>query len=311
MTTSKNILITGATGMVGRALSQDLLDDGHTVHGLLRPSSSGKKLVRGVKPLYMDLMDLQKKDTERLEALGQLDAVIHLAGEPIAGLWAESKKARIYKSRVDGTRHLSELLCGLEKQPKAVITASAIGIYGEQNGDAVLDETATHGGDFLAKTCEDWEASTELLSNAGIRVAHTRFGIILAKEGGALQAMLPAFKLGIAGRLGSGDQWMSWVHLDDVVGAIKTILEHDDASGAYNVVAPQPVTNKEYTELLGDAVSRPTLLPAPAFALKMLLGEMAEALLLASQRCTPARLQDELSFTFTYPALSTALKDLI
>jgi len=311
MTTSKNILITGATGMVGRALSKSLLDDGHTVHGLLRPSSSGKRLIKGVHPLYMDLMDLKKQDTQRLEAIGQLDGVIHLAGEPIAGLWAEPKKQRIYKSRVEGTRHLSELLCGLEKQPKAVITASAVGIYGEQNGDTLLTETAEYGDDFLATVCKDWEASTQLLSNAGIRVAHTRFGIILAKEGGALQAMMPSFKLGIAGRLGAGDQWMSWVHLHDVVGAIKQVLNSNEATGAYNVVAPNPETNASYTKLLGSALGRPTLLPAPAFALKMLLGDMAEALLLASQRCTPERLQNELNYTFKYKTLEDALKDLV
>jgi uncharacterized protein len=309
-TTPRSVLITGATGMVGRALCDQLKQAGFEVYALLRPEADSKHLIKDVIPLYMDLYNKKSTDVARLDAIGPLAGVIHLAGESIMGYWTSAKKQRLVDSRVRYTRALSELLCSLEHPPACVITASAVGIYGKENGDHVLDEQSPVGHDFLATLCQDWESASELLVNAGIRTAHARFGIILSGTGGALKTMLPAFNLGIAGKLGDGQQWMSWVTLHDVTRALQFMLEHADARGAFNVIAPEPVTNETFTATLANVLKRPAILPAPAFALKMGLGEVAESLLLASQRCTSARLQ-ETGFVFHHPKLESALETLL
>jgi uncharacterized protein (TIGR01777 family) len=307
---SKTILVTGATGLVGQAVSDALLKQGHRVYAILRPSSEADRLTAGVIPLYMDLFNYKETDVARLEALGTIDGVIHLAGESILGLWTATKRERIYHSRVDVTRKLGELLCVLEHPPKVFISASAVGIYGIHNGDAVLKETSAYGDDFLAQVCRDWESASDLVTHAGIRTVQTRFGVILSDKGGALKAMLPAFKLGLGGILGDGSQWMSWVHLDDVVGVLLHALRHDDVQGAYNVTAPTPKRNVDFTAQLGEGLRRPTAFPVPAFLLKYGTQGMGESLLLASQRCSSERIVST-GYAFAFPDLTSALKDLL
>jgi uncharacterized protein len=304
------LLITGATGMVGRALSRYLLKQGYRVVGLLRPKGNPAKLVQGVQPLFMDVMHPAPRDMHRLDALGPLEAVIHLAGESIMGIWTQEKRNRIRHSRREGTRKLAELLCSLERPPRVFISASAIGIYGRENGDRLLKEDASYGSDFLASVCQEWEAASDVLVHAGVRCAHARFGVILAREGGALKAMLPAFRLGVAGPLGNGEQWMSWVHISDVVGALHHILNSPLLHGPINVVAPHPVTNATFTRQLAEALQRPAFIPAPAFLLKVGFGELADSLLLASQRCEPERLR-ETNYAFQHPTLEEALRSLV
>jgi uncharacterized protein (TIGR01777 family) len=307
---TKSILITGATGLVGQAVTNALLKQGHHVYAILRPTSKANRLPNSVVPLYMDLLNYKEMDVVRLEAIGTIDAVIHLAGESILGLWTGAKRERIYHSRVEVTRKLGELLCAVEHPPKVFISASAVGIYGIHNGDAILKENAPHGDDFLAQVCQDWESASDLLSHAGIRTVQTRFGVILSGKGGALKAMLPAFKLGLGGILGDGSQWMSWVHLDDAVGVLLHALNHDDVQGAYNVTAPSPERNADFTAQLGEGLHRPTPFPVPAFVLKYGTQGMGESLLLASQRCSSEAIVAT-GYTFAFPDLASALRDLI
>jgi uncharacterized protein (TIGR01777 family) len=306
---TKTILVTGATGLVGQAVTDALLKQGHRVYAILRPSSKADRLTAGVIPLYMDLLNYKETDVARLEAIGTIDGVIHLAGESILGLWTTAKRERIYASRVDLTRKLGELLCALEHPPNVFISASAVGIYGIQNGDAILKENAHYGDDFLAQVCQDWESASDLLKHAGIRTVQARFGVILSGKGGALKAMLPAFKLGLGGILGDGSQWMSWVHLDDVVGVLLHALHNEDVQGAYNVTAPSPICNKDFTAQLGEGLHRPTPFPVPAFLLKYGTQGMGESLLLASQRCSSDRIM-EAGYAFAFTDLASALRDL-
>jgi hypothetical protein len=251
-----------------------------------------------------------QKGIEDAGALEGLDAVIHLAGEPIAeGRWNEEKKRRIRESRVEGTGVLCETLAHMERKPGVLLSASAIGYYGAR-GDEILTEASAPGDDFLARVCRDWEAATARAAQAGIRVAQMRFGVILSREGGALTKMLTPFKFGLGGRLGSGEQYMSWIALDDVVGVIEHLLEREAVRGPINVVAPNPVTNSEFTSALGEAVSRPTLLPVPKFAVRLAFGEVADLALLASQRVEPKRLKES-GYVFKYPELSGALKHIL
>jgi uncharacterized protein (TIGR01777 family) len=239
-----------------------------------------------------------------------LDAVIHLAGEPIAeGRWTEEKKRRIRESRVQGTRVLSEALAGLKHKPSVLLSASAIGYYGAR-GSEILTEESAPGDDFLAKVCREWEEATEPAARAGIRAAQMRFGVILSSKGGALVKMLTPFKLGLGGRLGSGEQYMSWIALDDVVGVVDYLLEKDEMSGPVNTVAPNPVTNKDFTKALGHALSRPTLFPVPKFAIRLAFGEVADVALLASQRVEPVRLKAS-GYVFKYPELKSALVQIL
>jgi hypothetical protein len=247
------------------------------------------------------------QDLSRLEGV---DAVVHLAGENIAaGRWTAARKEEIRRSRVEGTRRLSESLARLSRRPKVLVSASAIGFYGNR-GDEILKEDSAPGSDFLAQVCRDWEAATDPASRAGIRVVHLRSGVILSPAGGALKKMLLPFKMGAGGRIGSGAQFMSWIAIDDTIGAIHHAIVTEPLQGPMNGVAPTPVRNAEFTRTLGRVLSRPAIAPMPAFAARLAFGEMANALLLASQRVMPTRLQAS-GYKFRYPELEGALRHLL
>ncbi len=295
------ILVTGSTGLIGSTLVPALTSKGHGVIRLVRstPKSGAAEVRWNPEQNYIDTAGLEG-----------LDAVVHLAGENIAeGRWTDERKRRIRDSRVNGTRLLSEALAGLAAPPKAVLSASAIGYYGDR-GEEILREDSAPGTDFLAGVCREWEAAARPAAQKGMRVVNLRFGVVLSKDGGALAKMLPPFQLGAGGKFGSGKQYMSWVALDDVVGVVDYALNNESLSGPVNVVAPHPVTNLEFTKTLGQVLSRPTLFPVPAFAARLVFGEMADALLLGSARVEPARLKVS-GYTFQYPELKSALRHLI
>ncbi len=293
------IAVTGSRGLVGSALVAFLAAGGHEVLRLVRASSGGG--------------DVQWDPTEGIKDFSRLegvDAVVHLAGENIAaGRWTQHRKDEIRRSRVEGTRRLCESLARLSRRPKVLVSASAIGFYGDR-GDEVLSEDSAPGKDFLAQVCQGWEAATESASRAGTRVVHLRFGMILSSAGGALKKMLLPFRLGAGGRMGGGSQYVSWIAIDDAIGAIQHAVCTDSLKGAVNGVAPAPVTNAEFTRVLARVLSRPAVFPLPAFAAKLALGEMADALLLASQRVMPVRLQTS-GYRFRYPGLESALRHLL
>jgi uncharacterized protein (TIGR01777 family) len=246
-------------------------------------------------------------DTAGLEGL---DAAVHLAGENLAtGRWTAEKKARIRESRVNGTRFLCEALVRLAQPPKALMCASAIGYYGDR-GEAILREDSPAGSGFLAEVCRAWEGAAAAAVQQGIRVVHLRIGVVLSPAGGALAKMLTPFKMGLGGKIGSGQQYMSWIALDDLLGIIHHALTSDTLQGPVNAVAPQPVTNVEFTTTLGRVLARPTLLPMPAFAARLAFGEMAQELLLASTRVVPASLLAS-GYGFRYPELEGALRHLL
>jgi uncharacterized protein (TIGR01777 family) len=239
-----------------------------------------------------------------------VDAVVHLAGENIAGgRWTAARKEEIRRSRVEGTRRLSESLARLTRRPKVLVSASAVGFYGNR-GDEILKEDIAPGSDFLAQVCRDWEAATDPASRAGIRVVHLRSGMILSPVGGALKKMLLPFKLGAGGRIGSGTQYVSWIAIDDTIGVIHHAIVTESLQGPVNGVAPTPVSNAEFTRTLARVLSRPAIAPMPAFAARLAFGEMADALLLASQRVMPTRLQAT-GYQFRYPELERALRHLL
>lgn len=299
------ILVTGSTGLVGTALVKSLASDGHTVCRLIRQQS---KSTSGSKDGF---------DVAWNPATGELggagvgpDAVINLAGASIAGgRWTEKRKELLRTSRIDTTQALVKALAKMDARPRVLVSASAIGIYGDR-ADEVLTEESKPGTDFLAGLAGEWEAEAQKAEAIGIRVVLARFGIILARHGGALAKMLLPFKLGAGGRLGSGKQWMSWITLEDVVGIVRFALENGDVRGALNVAAPQPVQNAEFTKTLAQVLHRPALFPAPAFALRLALGEMADALLLSSQRVNSQKLQ-QLGYSFLYSDLLSALSAVL
>jgi uncharacterized protein (TIGR01777 family) len=294
------ILISGSHGLVGTALIKALEPEGHEIFRLVRYAPHSQAEIEWSPDRYSIAL-------ARLEGF---DAVIHLAGESIAeGRWTEEKKKRIRESRVKGTRLLGDALANLSKPPRSLICASAIGYYGNR-GDELLTETSPPGDDFLAQVCVEWEKGTELAREKGIRVVNTRFGIILDAKGGALAKMLPPFRMGIGGKIGSGKQWMSWIALDDVVGAIKFALSNETIAGPVNFVAPNPVTNAEFTKSLGKQLSRPTIFPIPAFGVRLAFGEMADALLLSSQRVEPLKLKQS-AFPFQFNELEGALRHVL
>jgi uncharacterized protein (TIGR01777 family) len=239
------------------------------------------------------------------ESVSGFDAVIHLAGETIAERWTKAKKQAIRESRVLGTRNIAEALAQTAKRPAVLIAASAIGYYGDR-GDEVLTEESTGGEGFLAEVCREWEAASQAAAKAGIRTVMARLGIVLSPSGGALGKMLTPFRLGLGGRVGSGGQWWSWVVLDDVIGAIEYVMNTNTLAGPVNLVSPSPVTNREFTRSLASALSRPALFPLPAFAARLALGQMADELLLASQRVEPAKLRAS-GYRFRHPELGNAL----
>jgi uncharacterized protein len=244
------------------------------------------------------------------ETLEGISAAIHLSGVNIsARRWTSAYKREILESRVTPTRALAALLAGLESKPEVLACASAIGIYGDR-GDELLTEASTPGSGFLAGVCAEWEEAAQAAKDAGIRVVHIRFGVVLSPEGGALKRMLPLFRSGLGGRLGSGRQWMSWITLADTIRVIEFAVETTNISGGVNLVAPNPVTNEEFTRALGKVLSRPTMLPAPAFALKLMVGEMAPATILASERVQPAKLRAA-GFEFAHPEIEGALRAVL
>ncbi|MFN2480898.1 MAG: TIGR01777 family oxidoreductase [Pyrinomonadaceae bacterium] len=295
------IIVTGASGLVGSSLVPTLIGRGHEVTQLVRRASKG--VVAGVREAEWH----PERGEIDAGALEGCDAAVHLAGEAIAaGRWTDERKRRIRDSRVQGTRLLAETLARLNARPRVLVSASAIGYYGDR-GDEVLTEESTAGAGFLPEVCREWEEAAEPARAAGIRTVLLRFGLILSAEGGALAKMLPPFKLGVGGNVGSGRQFYSWVSLADVIDVVHSALANEQLSGAVNVVAPGAVTNAEFTKTLGRVLSRPTFLPAPAFGLRLAFGEMADALLLASARVEPERLRAA-GYTFKHPQLEGALR---
>lgn len=295
--------ITGATGFVGSALTASLMQDGHHVVRIGRSSGHASPVPR-LRNVTWDPA-AGRLDPAGLEGV---DAVVHLAGESVAGgRWTTARKTAIRQSRVQGTTLLARTLAGMQRRPAVLVSASAIGIYGNR-GDEVLDETATHAQDFLGEVAREWEAATMPAQQAGIRVVHARIGIVLGWSGGALARMRLPFLLGLGGPLGDGRQYMSWISLTDAVRALRHCADDAGTRGAVNLTAPQPATNREFTRTLGRVLRRPAFLPAPAFALRMLLGEMADALLLQGQRVVPAALQRS-GFRFVHEQLESALRE--
>lgn len=295
-----NVLMTGSSGLIGSALTSSLDRDGHRVRRLLRAPSAAENTT------VWDPSDGTLADG----ALDGIDAVVHLAGENIAGgRWTPRRKARIRQSRVDPTRRLCEALARLSSPPRVLVAASAVGFYGDR-GDEVLDETADPGTGFLSDVCEEWEQAAAPARERGIRVVHPRIGVVLTPAGGALAQMLPPFRLGVGGVLGSGRQYMSWIAIDDLLAIMLRALTDESLSGPVNAVSPHPVTNREFTQTLGRVLRRPTVLPMPAFAARALFGEMADALLLSSTRVAPGRLESS-GFTFAYPSLEAALTHVL
>jgi uncharacterized protein (TIGR01777 family) len=293
------VLISGATGLIGSALVAELESGGHRTTRLTRSPRSSEDV--GWDPSSGTI------DASRIEGH---DAVVHLAGESIGeGRWTPEKKRRIMQSRSEGTRLLAETIAGLPEPPEVLVSASAVGYYGDR-GNELLREDSEPGWDFLAEVCRAWEAAADPAREAGIRVVHPRNGIVLSTGGGALARTLPIFKLGGGGRIGSGRQWWSWVAIDDVAGAYVHALTQDSLEGPLNVAAPNPLTNAEYTRVLGEVLNRPTVFPIPAPAARLMLGEVADALLLASQRVEPAKLEES-GYEFRHPELEGALRHLI
>lgn len=295
------ILVSGAAGLVGTALLPALSAQGH------EPA----RLVRG--PAAEGFGPTVRWDPGRgaidVPALSGYDAVVHLAGESIVGRWDAAKKQRIRDSRVAGTRVLVEALAKLAKPPKVFVSASASGYYGHR-GQEMLTERSAPAQDFLGQVCREWEAAAAPLAAKGVRVVPLRFGIILSPQGGALKALLLPFRLGLGGVVGAGTQYWSWITLEDVVGVILHALAHETLQGPVNAVSPTPATNREFTAALGHALKRPTIFPLPACVARAVLGEMADALLLASARLVPKKLQDT-GYAFQHPELAAALRHLL
>ena len=295
-----HIIVSGANGLIGRALVPALEAAGHRV----------TRLVRGrARPGWAEIAWEPEMGRIAPQAMEGAEAVVHLAGESIVGRWTTDKKRRIYDSRVRGTQILCEALRQVVKAPRVLVCASAVGYYGDC-GERLLLEESRAGKDFLARVCVDWEAAAGRAAERGIRVVSARLGMVLCSSGGALGQMLPPFRLGVGGVLGGGSQYMSWIALDDVVGAITHVLTTDSLHGPVNVVAPQPVTNGEFTRTLGLVLRRPTRFRVPAFAARLMFGEMAEALLLASTRVEPAKLHAS-NYSFRYPQLEGTLRHLL
>ncbi|MEX2606598.1 MAG: TIGR01777 family oxidoreductase [Kiritimatiellia bacterium] len=292
--TNSPILLTGASGLLARHITA-LLDQRQLPWKAIHHGDPGWKPNQGIC------------DPALLEGCA---AVIHLAGEPIAARrWNEEQKQRIRLSRTEGTRAVAEAMAACDSMPRTLICASAVGYYGDR-GEETLTEISGKGTGFLPEVVAEWEAAAAPAREAGIRVLHLRLGVVLSTEGGALAKMLPVFKLGLGGRLGNGRMWMSWIHVEDAARAFVFGLEHSELKGVFNLTAPHPVRNAEFTRTLGQILHRPALLPAPAFAIKLLLGEMGESLLLSSTRALPSALEKH-KFQFNFSALEPCLRELL
>jgi uncharacterized protein (TIGR01777 family) len=298
------ILITGATGLIGRALCHALNEEGHTIVGVSRSSR---------KPSGLDVAEMVQWDPQAGpltdDALDQVDAVINLAGEPIAAKrWSDQQKKSIRDSRIVITRRLVEGMSRAKHKPQVFVSSSAVGYYGNR-GDERLEETSAPGRGFMSEVCQEWEREAARASELGIRVVLVRTGVVLSADGGALEKMLPPFKIGVGGRLGSGKQWFPWIHIDDIVGIFKHAIRNSQIDGPINGAAPQGATNAEFTRELGRALHRPTFLPVPEFALRALMGEMANVLF-DSQRVIPAAALAS-GYEFHYRQLGPALADVL
>jgi uncharacterized protein len=290
------ILVSGVSGPIGTALLPSLKARGYEVTRLVRGAATGEGQIAWdpAKPIAPGMVS-------------GFDAVIHLAGESIVGRWTKTKKIKIRGSRVAGTATLTEALAGAQHKPQVFVCSSAIGYYGDR-GNEVLNEGSKPGIGFLADVCREWEAATQAEANAGIRTVQMRTGVVLSPKGGALGAMLTPFKMGAGGRIGDGQQWMSWIDVQDMVGAIHHILNSDLLQGPVNMVAPKPVKNVEFVKTLGSVLSRPAILPMPAFAVKLAFGEMGKTVLLASQRVEPSQLVTS-GYPFRFTDLRASLEN--
>jgi len=299
------VLVTGGTGFIGSQVCDALHEKGDAVHVLSRNSARAKTKLHSAKAVYR-----WNPETERIpsEAISDVAAVIHLAGETIAGRWNAAKKRRIRDSRILSTRNLVASLADADTKPAVLVCASAIGYYGD-SGDAHFTEASPAGTDFLATVCEEWETEAQKANKFGIRVVTVRIGLVLGLGGGLLQQVLPLFKIGVGGKLGSGTQWMSWIHVDDVVGIILHTLENEEINGALNATAPVPVRNTEFTKILGAVLRRPTLFPGPKFGLRLVMGEFADFVVL-SQNVLPEKTEAS-GYEFRYRTLESALKALL
>jgi uncharacterized protein (TIGR01777 family) len=293
------ILISGASGLIGSALTRAATAAGHTIVPLIRRQGSPSSVRWDPEAGTIDGAGLEGSD-----------AVVHLAGESIASRrWTAAQKARILDSRIKGTQLLSSALAKMNRRPSVMISASAVGVYGDR-GDEKLTEAAPPGSDFLANVCREWERATSAATSAGIRVVNLRTGIVLAKEGGALPKMVTPFKLGVGGKIGSGNQYMSWIDLEDEAQVILHCIQKESLQGPVNSVGPSPVRNAEFSKTLGRVLSRPSLFPLPAFMARLVLGEMAEGLLLSSQRVEPTKLLSS-GYVFRHTNLEESLRRIL
>jgi uncharacterized protein len=303
----RRILVSGASGMIGNALVQSWASDGIDPIRLVRRQSGNSSAEALGTSIVWDPTASQPFSNRR--ELAGVEAAVHLSGANVAGgRWTQKYKREIVSSRVQSTLALVKTLIQLDPLPPVLVCASAIGIYGDRRDELLTEESSTGEG-FLAETCVAWEAATRAASDAGIRVVNVRFGVVLSPKGGALSKLLPLFRLGLGGNLGDGRAWMPWVTLGDAVGILKFCVDEQDIHGPVNVVAPNAITNCEFTRALGSAVHRPTILPAPAFALRLAFGEMADEALLASVRVVPSRLI-EAGYRFAEPQIGRALRNL-
>lgn len=292
------VLLSGGSGLIGSALIPAL-------------ELRGSEVTRLVRATEARAGQLAWDSAQRLrpELFSGFHAVIHLAGEPVAARWTEAKKKRIRDSRVLGTAHLCEALARTAQPPRVLISASAVGFYGER-GDEILREDSPSGVGFLPEVCREWEAATKPAADAGIRTVQIRIGVVLAAEGGALKEMLPPFRMGLGAQIGNGRQWMSWIHVQDLVSAILYLLDNNSVQGPVNLVAPEPVRNSEFTRILARVLSRPAILRMPGFAMGLLFGEMGDEVLLSSQRVEPAKLAAG-KYQFKYRELRGALENIL
>ncbi len=289
--------VTGATGLIGAQLVAFLASGGHTV----------ARIGRGIPDRPGDVMWNPATGKLAAASLEDLDAVVNLAGENTGRRWTGAHKERIMSSRRQSTALLAATLAGMKRPPGALLSASAVGYYGADRGDAVLTESGAPGCDFLADVCREWEAALSPATRAGLRVVPLRFGVVLTAAGGALGRMLPAFRAGAGGPFGTGDQWLSWIALDDLIGAVTDLLFAETIDGAVNVTSPAPLTNREFVKTLGRVLRRPAVVPLPAGAVRAMFGEMGEVMLLGGQRVLPERL-DKAGVAFRYPELEAALR---
>ena len=294
------IAVSGSTGLIGSALVPFLKEQGHEVF----------KLVRVRADLLPDEIGWDPHCGVINPALLEgMDAVVHLAGENIMGRWTEAKKEKIRSSRVEGTKLLCQALGSLKHPPSVFVAASAIGYYGDR-GDEILTEKSPKGEGFLSGVCEQWEEAVRALKEKGSRIVNLRIGMVLSGKGGALKQMLPVFKWGLGGKMGAGNQWMSWIAIDDLIRIIDFALHKDQLAGALNAVSPEPVTNQTFTETLGKLLHRPAFMAIPAFAVKLVFGQLGTELLLSSERVVPRRLE-EAGYSFAYPHLDEALEHIL